>query len=396
VDGFAGGDDIEFSPDVTNNGIVNGGTGDDTIQTAAGNDQVDAGKGNDVVLAGDGSDIVDGGPGDDLVDGQGGSDETVAGDGNDTVVTDGDDDLGAFSFEIIAPISLTADSTVVRGQPLSLRAEFPDPDSLIFFDFADGTIATDSEVTHVYRESGVYGAELTVTDTSGNTTTITRDVSITETGMQTDPSDENLTSLAVGGSTNRDWITVHRSFLHHGGVRVWFGFQSLGTFAPDSHILVYGQEGNDHVTIGPFTTRPSWLFGGDGTGDIGFTVVLLENGAVPNLTNQAGQTPLYLAIRYRFEFIARHLLGSGADPGLADKRANTPLHVAARQGDVPLSRVYSLETTRPTCKERRTWNCDPGPACKTPKGRRDQRRWHKRFRASSSSARIQGRPRLRR
>ena len=277
VDGFAGNDDIAFLPNVINDGVVNGGPGDDTIQTAGGNDQIDAGEGNDTVLAGDGSDIVDGGPGDDYVDGQAGHDQVAIGDGQDTVVTDSEDDLGDFGFAILAPVSLTPGSAAVRGQSLTVSAQFPDPASVVSIAFGDGSVLSGSDATHAYTETGTYQATLTVVDTAGNTTEIHRDVPITETAMQVDPADPARTALAIGGSSGDDRITIHRAPFHYGDVRAWNGWRSLGTFDPTGRLLIYGQAGDDRLTVGPLMTLPSWLFGGEGddrlTGGLGDDVL---------------------------------------------------------------------------------------------------------------------------
>lgn len=75
------------------------------------------------------------------------------------------------------------------------------------------------------------------------------------------------------------------------------------------------------------------------TGDIGFTALLVEKGAALNAQNSVGQTPLYLAIRHDFEFLAKLLIDAGADAKLPDHKGNTPLHEAARLGHEHLAKL---------------------------------------------------------
>ena len=264
ANGLGGNDTIIIHPGITNDAHVSGGDGDDTIIGGSGNDVIDGGSGDDDLSGGEGDDVLDGGPGDDNIDGGPGVDSVVTGDGSDVIITDSDDDLGEFGFDVLAPISLNSDSVVVRGQPLSLATSFPDPASAVSIDFGDGNTAAGGEVTHVYTETGLYPATATVVDSLGNTTTIYRELRVTQTAMQVDPTDANLTALAIGGSTGNDHISVEANQLDLSEVHPRDGVRSLGTFAPDGHILVYGQAGNDHLTIGSQITLSAWLFGGQG------------------------------------------------------------------------------------------------------------------------------------
>src|SRR5438874_6928938 len=66
----------------------------------------------------------------------------------------------------------------------------------------------------------------------------------------------------------------------------------------------------------------------------GIAALLLKAGANPNLTNEQGVGPLYLALTNGALDIVRLLLGKGADPNLARTDGETPLMTAARLGQI--------------------------------------------------------------
>ena len=74
--------------------LVNGGDGDDSIETGAGNDTVNGGEGNDEIVGGDGNDVISGGDDDDILVGNDGEDVITDGEGDDIVVAGaGSDDI---------------------------------------------------------------------------------------------------------------------------------------------------------------------------------------------------------------------------------------------------------------------------------------------------------------
>jgi len=76
------------------------------------------------------------------------------------------------------------------------------------------------------------------------------------------------------------------------------------------------------------------------TADIGFAVILLESGADPNRQNRFGQTPLHLAAKKGFEFLAEELVRHGADATITDN-----------QGRWPRDMTRSPESVNPGCVE---------------------------------------------
>jgi uncharacterized protein len=67
--------------------------------------------------------------------------------------------------------------------------------------------------------------------------------------------------------------------------------------------------------------------------------LLLKAGANPNLTNEQGIGPLYLAITNGSPAMVQLLLGKGADPNIAREDGETPLMAAARLGQIDVAKM---------------------------------------------------------
>jgi Ankyrin repeats (3 copies) len=89
--------------------------------------------------------------------------------------------------------------------------------------------------------------------------------------------------------------------------------------------------------IGGFTSRadsalkPATLQTAVAQGDLTQTAALLEQGAVIDARDEAGRTPLMLAVTEDRLEIVRLLLARGADPNVADNGGHTPLQQAAKR-----------------------------------------------------------------
>jgi ankyrin repeat protein len=66
-------------------------------------------------------------------------------------------------------------------------------------------------------------------------------------------------------------------------------------------------------------------------GDLTQTATLLDQGAVIDARDEAGRTPLMLAVTEDRLEIVRLLLARGADPNAADNGGHTPLQQAAKR-----------------------------------------------------------------
>ncbi|QIE44086.1 hypothetical protein G5B38_00280 [Pseudohalocynthiibacter aestuariivivens] len=100
IEGGSGDDTIDASytgdpeGDRIDNSDHSDGSNDDSVLAGAGNDSVISGAGDDTVFGDDGDDTLIGGEGNDRLDGDSGSDSISGGDGDDTIIgDDGDDTL---------------------------------------------------------------------------------------------------------------------------------------------------------------------------------------------------------------------------------------------------------------------------------------------------------------
>ena len=74
---------------------------------------------------------------------------------------------------------------------------------------------------------------------------------------------------------------------------------------------------------------------------------LLEHGAVINITNSFGETPLHQAIRWGEIELVRLFLEHGADPNLANRYNATPSEMALRFDTPELVKLLSEYGSKP-------------------------------------------------
>lgn len=85
----AGDDVIRVAPNVKVNIVVEGGDGNDFIQTGAGDDRIDGGAGDDTIMAGEGRNDVFGNAGNDHIEAGSGTNVLYGGDGDDRIAGGG-------------------------------------------------------------------------------------------------------------------------------------------------------------------------------------------------------------------------------------------------------------------------------------------------------------------
>lgn len=154
-------------------------------------------------------------------------------------------------------------------------------------DWGDGSARESGSLTdpvgfgkgHTFTASGVYQITLTVDDGDGGVTVVTREVSVTSAALMTDL-DTGRQSLFVGGTTGNDRIQVI-PVGRSGAVRVQINGSWIGTFQPESRIIIHGQAGHDDIRLAGAITTNAWLIGGEGNDHLqgGAGDDLLEGGA---------------------------------------------------------------------------------------------------------------------
>jgi serine/threonine-protein kinase len=131
------------------------------------------------------------------------------------------------------------------------------------------------ELDHIYTAPGSFTIVVMATDKYGVASYFaTLPVTIGTVEMENDPS--GGTALAVGGNAaGGDTILVSAADTTGTAVSVTFDNASLGTFTPTGHIFVYGQGGNDTITLNPYVVGntnyyiqvPALLYGEGSGGD---------------------------------------------------------------------------------------------------------------------------------
>lgn len=170
----------------------------------------------------------------------------------------------------------------VPGEPLSFSVSFADPGVLdthaAFINWGDDSVSL-GQVTeskghgtivgnHVYRAPGNYVIMFPVTDKDGARVVVAKHVSILPAVQMPDPNSPGQNALLIGGTTLDDTINVGKSPSGAYTVSV----VPLGAAAPFTanfagpigRIYVWGQAGDDRITIADNVTVSAWLDGGDG------------------------------------------------------------------------------------------------------------------------------------
>lgn len=180
--------------------------------------------------------------------------------------SDGNVGVGYFASGGVPGQSLTFGISASDPSPVDQRAGF-----LFQVNWGDGTSATFSSpglvTDHVYTSIGTYTVQVAATDKDGATSAVASlTVPITAVQVQMD----NVRyegRLAVGGTTGNDTIVVTPA--SDGSIQVIINGVSQGTFLQQNdvfvqYIVVYGQAGDDDITVASGITLNAELYGGDG------------------------------------------------------------------------------------------------------------------------------------
>lgn len=197
-------------------------------------------------------------------------------------VTVTDDDIGfGESTSVVAvhnvpPVLHIAGPNVgVIGVPLKFMADFTDVGTLdthlLSIDWGDGlsepftTVSSPSTFFHSFQKLGKWSVTFIVQDDDTGTAVVTQNVNIGPVGTGVDlgdPMNFSLKSLYIIGTAKNDVITFVPAV--RGGVSVIFNGKTYGPFLPNSHVVAFGQDGNDRISISPALAIPGMLYGGNG------------------------------------------------------------------------------------------------------------------------------------
>jgi hypothetical protein len=188
------------------------------------------------------------------------------------------------TFTIQTPTaSVTGSPLGVPGQPLTYTFAVNGPTQGITFriSYGDGTSLQTSAggpsitLDHLYTGTGRFTIQVTAMDQNGVVSQLAaQPVQISTVALEPDPS--GGTALAIGGNAaGGDTILITGANTAGTAVKVKVNRLSFGPYTPTGHILVYGQGGNDLITLSPYvvgTTRyyihvPALLYGEGPGGD---------------------------------------------------------------------------------------------------------------------------------
>jgi Ca2+-binding RTX toxin-like protein len=131
----------------------------------------------------------------------------------------------------------------------------------------DGPLHAGSPLSrsHTYSAVGVYTVTMTATDKDGGTSTaVTKTVTISGTSVVPTTCGTG-TDLLIGGTSGNDTIKLAPS---GSGIKVTVNNVVKGTFFPTNQLVIYGQGGNDTITIDTHISTPRLVYGGAGDDNI--------------------------------------------------------------------------------------------------------------------------------
>jgi hypothetical protein len=179
------------------------------------------------------------------------------------------------TFDNSAPLvtALTGPTIAVPGEPTHYTGSFidSDPDTwTATVNFGDGTgdqpltLNPDKSfaIDHVFTATGNYNVTVTVTDNNGGVGTRTLPVNVVTAAIVLDPYYGQVNVLAVGGTLGPDDIRVYSGDGQSAYVSV--NGNTYGPFSLSGRVDVYGQAGDDSISLSGWSQPLAYVLGGDG------------------------------------------------------------------------------------------------------------------------------------
>jgi Tol biopolymer transport system component len=203
-------------------------------------------------------------------------------------------DTATVSVELPPPTTIRGPGAGVRGQPMTFSiagVHRPGTDFTYWVNWgeefgwqeiASAPGGTTQEVSHAFANAGNLVVHLITRGPDGATgDSATHSIIIRTYSLTQDPVNPALSILVVGGTVGRDTMSVTPSPVL-GQTKLLVNGKVLGTFPSLSRVVMYGQSGNDRMTIDRGLSIPGELHGGDGndtmTGSLGNDLLFGEAG----------------------------------------------------------------------------------------------------------------------
>ncbi len=173
-----------------------------------------------------------------------------------------------------ATIAGPADARVTRSATFNFSGtDVSSADQLAGFTWSiqwgDGALQTISApvasaaLSHAYGTIGVYQVQAIATDKDGGASAPAMSkITISGAQLVKDASSSGRSALLVGGAAKGSTIVI-KPVAKSTKLNVYLNSSLLGSFNPTGHVIVYGRDGNDTITVGP-TGRSVLVYGGGG------------------------------------------------------------------------------------------------------------------------------------
>lgn len=190
----------------------------------------------------------------------------------------------AASSNVIVKYS-TADGTAIAGSDYTAASGTitftPGQTSKIITINVKGDTTQEPDEVFFLNLSNATNAQIVGSQGRG---TIRNDDSLSSLKVQlvTDPADSTKKALEIWGTAGNDTIAVQNTGNSQGIAKIIINGANKGTFSFSGSIIVFGQDGNDNISINSSITRTAYLFGGGGndtlSGGSGNDVLMGDDG----------------------------------------------------------------------------------------------------------------------